>query len=57
MTAMMHLTANFLIGVAELQGQAANDNRAGDEASMVRKLVSTTSTYTLAKFAREDGAP
>lgn len=39
------------------QPPAANENRVGDESFTVRNLVSAELTYTLAIFARDEGAP
>ncbi len=40
-----------------LQLPAANDNCVGDESFIIRNLVSAELTYTLAIFARDEGAP
>lgn len=53
----MHLSADFLIQIQQLKNLAANDNCMGDESFVVRNLVPAQLTYTLARFARDEGAP
>lgn len=53
----MHLSADFLIQIQQLKNLAANDNCMGDESIVVRNLVSSQLTYTLAIFERDEGAP
>jgi len=53
----MHLRADFLIRIEQLQHLAGNDNCIGDQEFAVRNLVSAELTYTLAMFTRKDGDP
>lgn len=53
----MRMTANFMISMQTLQGQAANDNQQGDFEFNVRNMVASELTYTLAHFTRDEGAP
>jgi len=53
----MHLRADFLIRIEQLQHLAGNDNCVGDQEFAVRNFVPAELTYTLAMFTRESDAP
>ncbi len=54
---MIRLRGEFIQQLERLQSAAANDNCLGDEGFVIRNLVTTELTYTLARFTRNDGAP
>lgn len=54
---MMRARGDFFFPTERPQPPAGNDNRIGDESFTVRNLVSAELTYTLAIFARDEGAP
>lgn len=53
----MRERADFLMLIERLPRIAANENRCGDTSFIVRNSVTSELTYTLAQFARNDGAP
>lgn len=53
----MRLKAEFLKLIERLPSKAANENCCGDTSFIVRNLDTQELTFTLAQFARHDGAP
>lgn len=54
---MTQMSADILNQISQLQSLAVNDNDMDAESCVIRNLVSSRLTYTLAMFERDEGAP